>query len=328
MTITPPTFPSKRIGIDLKRIMQEIVGASGSIELLPFGYLSLAFRLTTGDHSQIIKVTRTSESPLPVSAREVAENIREYHRRLVDIDFPVVGGVETHLFESETGTDVVLICPDCGDDVVMQFQRGGDLIALVQKLLAALEVGFGHRLSGTELKVGIDPKPENFCSRNPAEPLRCVDLTPARFRLDDGTPLVELHQPQSREEIDFAAWRNYDIRGVLLVLQGHLSVLAPAIRPSIKRLIADAADTHGVGSFFQNTLWDRFSASSAERQEAMVRALRPKDMYVAREIAGELASNGQLSTSDFHQVIRGTHYFFDGRPHSEDYKSMLLSAIG
>lgn len=328
MTVTPPTLPSERIGIDLERLMQEIVGASGSIELLPFGYLSLAFRLTTGDRSQIIKVTRTSESPLPISARQVAENVREYHRRLVEIDFPTVDGVQTNLFESETGTDVVLICPDCGDDVVMQFQRGGDLIALAQKLLAALEVGFRHRFSDTELKLGVDSKPANFCSREPAEPLRCVDLTPARFRLDDGTPLVELHPPQSREEIEFAAWRNYDIRGVLLVLQGHLSVLAPALRPSIKRLIADAADTHGVGSFFQDTPWDRFATLSAERQEAMVRALRPKDMYVAREIAGELASNGQLSTSDFHQVIRGTHYFFDGRPHSEEYKSVLLNAIG
>lgn len=306
------------------------ISCASGIELLQGGFHSVAAKVSHDGACKVVKVIGNKpELTQLLNAQGLAQKIIRYFELLVEAGVRVPGPIKVDIVHNGNTYDVVMIMPYTGknaEELMLGSSVNEHILGLSANILDMVKplLGNGH-VDGEKLKldIGIELKPSNVTVDGDGQ-LYYVDLMPPRFSAD-GETFVEFSPPKSKEGFRLAYFRNFDVRGILLLLQDQFSRLRPDLRPEFKKLIlqfVDGLELPGIGrikNFFVNGVWEKVFWASTKKAHRIISSLGPRDMYAFREIACEAVHRyPDLYRKDDLEGIFGLTHFYEDVPNLVD----------
>ncbi len=234
MAARSPIFP-----VPVPLFIQNSLFGLGQLEVLEGGYNSDVLLLS---HSRqvIIKVIGNKKG-LDLTTKEavkLGQRISRYRSLLSGEGVKVPGFLEWAVTQdSETGRVYLFVIePFSGHDPRRLLLSGdypncmhvtGKLLEAAEPLLCRKEESF--------LPVGLDPKTANFVIPSESEACVYVDFMPPRYRLEDGTYLVEYPQIREPKQVDLWKWKYFTLEGLITIALYQLGRLCARLFQEIKK---------------------------------------------------------------------------------------------
>jgi len=263
-------------------------------------------------------------------AKLMASDIVAYEQELITVGIPVPCDTEIRiLFDDEKDDYKILhIAPYLGHDADYWLTK--DLTTMreaTESLVDVVRCALAQTITGTELRVGFDPKPANFARSRAGAKFCYIDTMPPRFRKGKRV-LAEYPEPTTESGKELAYFRFFDQRGVLQVLFVQLCRIRPFQRPFFFKQIARLAEEFEVSDYFLDSPAAIFARDNPRRRLTIVDRLEAKDLYWLRDCACHLTWEHKMTAIQLEEFFLITH-FKDGLPSSslQEAKEALVQVI-
>lgn len=305
----------------------QVLGINGvsSFEPIGTGVYTKAYRVDHQDQRLVLKIIDGGKEGKfnQHTANWILGGITEYDNVIRRMGIHVPEILTSNVFRggSDGEWKIAILVTDGGipADQIIASADPFVVEGLVAELIQSFEPILRYIVAGNGRKVGFDSKTANF-TRNGR--ISYIDGMPPRL---DG--LLDYPDPVNKDIRTVNHFRYYTTRGILLVCQNQLSRLRPDCRYIIKSQVLKAASKLGHPQYFLNSASEKFVHSSPSDKRRIILGLSPTDIYDVREIACEIASDGNHHP-ELDEIFHLTHLFtkVDVQRHTEAQKLLLAMA--
>ncbi|MBI3495155.1 hypothetical protein HY065_00850, partial [Candidatus Berkelbacteria bacterium] len=155
------------------------------IEIFPGGsHCSIAMHVKDGSDTFIKIIGGKKCKMTKIEAEQIAINIETYQKLLVNLGVPVAECLKMRILHDQEDDDyrIVHIARFMGNNAEYWFEQDCFDGEVVDRLIKLLHIVLANILSGTEIVVGYDPKPQNCARFKSHTRFVVVDTMPPRFR--------------------------------------------------------------------------------------------------------------------------------------------------
>lgn len=210
---------------------------------------------------------------------------------------------------------------------------------IVQQMVCILKRVCADRISPTETRVGIDPKPSNFTIDEKGE-MWYVDPFPPRYRKlwqNEGTdsrgePIIEWHPLRTTLGRELGYFKYYDVRGIFLGLTAQLARICPREKVFFENICLEFFEGALTPSVWQEFVQELSRAPwrilrqtlqvSPEKDSRILQRCRhiiqkcfqkklfgvDYHVYTLREFALELAYAGYMTEEEMEEFFYASHF--------------------
>ncbi|PIY96849.1 MAG: hypothetical protein COY66_02305 [Candidatus Kerfeldbacteria bacterium CG_4_10_14_0_8_um_filter_42_10] len=276
-----------------------------------FNRIILKANCNGGTGTRILKIAQAHEGDADADQfKGKCGQIHDYQQSLQRLGVLTPSPITTHENVIDGKRFLLETSPFTGQSVheMMLTAPRNDVLELCQQMIdVALKPIFSQNLRADgNLPCGVDMIPRNF-TKDPGV-MHYVDLWPPKLWLD-GEPTLEYPEPMDTKVIQLGIFRHFTIKGVAQAFLVQLCRIRPELRREFQRLVDGALKGMGLHEelgWLQQQPARQFQNGGDLKQ--IIEPLGYEQIYGLREIACELAFQGQISAGQLERIFKDSHF--------------------